>query len=157
MSLSFDFHKKATCSAYLFRDDTDVKYSFDAFNDVVFRLAKKEDFNNISRMSGDFFYDLERSIWKEGVIVFYLNDELIGAGSCQRIRDNMNYYDIGMVVAEKYRNRGIGTFIIIKLKEYCYNNNRIPVCGCWYFNYASKKTLEKAGFITKHRIIRFDF
>ena len=157
MSLCFDFHKKTACSAYLFRDNTDVKYSLSAVKDVSFRLATKEDFNSILGMSGDFFYNLRKSIFKEEVFVFYSNNELIGVGSCQKIWDSMNYYDIGMVVSEKHRNKGIGTFIIIKLKEYCYNINRIPVCGCWYFNYASKKTLEKAGFITKHRIIRFDF
>lgn len=157
MSLCFDFHKKATGSAYLFRDDTEVKDSLSAIKDVCFRLATKEDFNSIAGMSGNFFYNLGKSIFREEAFVIYSNNELIGAGSCQRIYDSLNYYDIGMVVAEKHRNKGIGTFIIIKLKEYCYNHNLIPVCGCWYYNYASKKTLEKAGFITKHRIIKFDF
>ena len=85
MSLCFDFHKKATCSAYLFRDDTDVKYSLNSIKDVCFRLATKEDFNNISGMSGNFFYNLEKSIFREEVFAFYSNDELIGAGSCQNL------------------------------------------------------------------------
>lgn len=157
MSLCFDFHKKAACSAYLFRDDTDVSHSLSTIVDINFRLATQEDFSSILKMSGDFFHNLEENIMKEEVFVFYSNNELLGAGSCKKICDSMNYYDIGMVVTEDHRNKGIGTFIIIKLREYCYNNNRIPVCGCWYFNHASKKTLEKAGFITRHRIIRFEF
>jgi GNAT superfamily N-acetyltransferase len=157
MSLCFDFHKKAACSAYLFRDETDVKYSLSASENINIRLATKEDFNSLSEISGDFFYNLEDHIKKEEVFIFYLNNELLGAGTCKKILDSMNYYDIGMVVAKKHRNKGIGTYIIIKLKEYCYNNNYTPVCGCWYFNYSSKKTLEKAGFIAKHRIIKFEF
>ena len=157
MSLCFDFHKKAACSAYLFRDDTDVKYSLSSIENISFRFAKKEDFNSLSEIGGDFFYNLEEHIRKEEVFIFHSDNELLGAGTCKKIFYSLNYYDIGMVVAEKHRNKGIGTFIIIKLKEYCYNNNQIPVCGCWYPNYASKKTLEKAGFITNHRVIRFEF
>ena len=157
MSLCFDFHKKAACSAYVFRDDTEVEYSLSSMENISFRFAKKEDFNSLSEIGGDFFYNLEEHIRKEEVFIFYSDNELLGAGTCKKIFNSLNYYDIGMVVAEKHRNKGIGTFIIIKLKEYCYNSDKIPVCGCWYPNYASKKTLEKAGFITKHRVIRFEF
>jgi GNAT superfamily N-acetyltransferase len=157
MSLCFDFHKKATCSAYVFRDVIDVKYSLRSVKNISFRFASKEDFDCLSEIGGDFFYNLKEHIRKKEVFIFYSDNELLGAGTCKKIYHSLNYYDIGMVVAEKHRNKGIGTFIIIKLKEYCYDNNLIPVCGCWYPNYASKKTLEKAGFITKHRVIRFEF
>jgi GNAT superfamily N-acetyltransferase len=126
-------------------------------------LASIEDFNNLSKINkiaegwNDFFHNLEEDIQKKEVFVFYSGNELLGAGTCKKIWHSLNYYDIGMVVAEKHRKKGIGTFIIIKLKEHCYNNKLTPVCGCWYPNYASKKTLEKAGFITKHRVIRFEF
>jgi GNAT superfamily N-acetyltransferase len=157
MSLCLDFHKKAACSAYLFRDVNDTEHLSSGSGDICFRLARKEDINSISEISGDFFYDLHEHISKEEVLIFYDKDELIGAGSCKRIWDSKNYYDIGMVVAENHRKKGIGTFIISQLKEYCYNNGLVPVCGCWYYNHASKKTLEKAGFVTRHRIIRFEF
>lgn len=162
MSLCFDFHKKAACSAYLFRDDTDVKYSLSPFENIKIRLAAKEDFDSLSQINKiaegvDFFHDLEEDIRNGEVFVFYYGNELLGAGTCKKIWHNMNHRDIGMVVAEKHRKKGIGTFIIVKLREYCHSNNLIPVCGCWYYNYESKKTLEKAGFITKHRVIRFYF
>lgn len=157
MSLCLDFHKKASSSAYLFREYADMKDSLSTIGNISYRLAVKEDYNSISAISGDFFHDLEKEILKEEVFAFYSNNELLGAGTCKRILDHMNNYDIGMVVAKEHRNKGIGTFIIVKLKEYCYNNNLNPVCGCWYFNHASKKTLERAGFITKHRIIRYEF
>lgn len=162
MSLCFDFHKKAACSAYLFRDGTDVKYSLSPFENIKIRLAVKEDFNSLSKINNiaegvNFFHNLEEDIRNEEVFIFHSDSELLGVGTCKKIWHTMNHRDIGMVVAEKHRNKGIGTFIIIKLKKYCYNNNLIPVCGCWYYNYESKKTLEKAGFIAKHRIIKFYF
>jgi GNAT superfamily N-acetyltransferase len=163
MSLCFDFHKKAACSAYVFRDDTDVEYSLIAFESISMRLATTDDFNGLSEINSiaegwdDFFYNLEEEIQKKEIFVFYSDKELLGAGTCKQTWQSKNYYDIGMVVSKKHRNKGIGTYIIIKLKEFCYSNNQIPVCGCWYPNYPSKKTLEKAGFIAKHRVIRFEF
>ena len=78
-------------------------------------------------------------------------------GHAKKIWHNRNDYDIGMIVAEKYRNQGLGTYIVTKLKEYCDRHNQVPVCACPYLNNTSKKTLEKAGFITRHRVIRFEF
>ena len=51
----------------------------------------------------------------------------------------------------------LGAYIISLIKQHCFIKDLVPVCGCDYHNYASKKTLEKAGFITKHRIVRFEF
>lgn len=162
MSLCLDFHKEAACDAYLFRDSNEVKYSLDTFENIKIRLATKEDFNSLSEINRftegvDFFYNLDEEIQKEEIFIFHLDDELLGAGTCKKICNSLDYYDIGMIVSEKYRRKGIGTYIIVKLKDYCYNNNRIPVCDCYYYNHSSKKTLEKAGFTSKHRIIRFEF
>lgn len=162
MSLCFDFHKKATCTAYLFRDDTDVKYSLSGFENIRIRLATEEDFKSLAEINRfyedvDFFYNLEKEIQKEEIFIFHSDSELLGAGTCKKICQSLNYYDIGMIVPEKYRRKGLGTYIIIKLKEHCLNNNKIPICDCYYFNYSSKKTLEKAGFLSKHRMIRFEF
>ncbi len=163
MSLCLDFKKKSSCSAYVFRDSIEVNYPLIKYDNISMRLATKEDYdslleiNKIAEGWNDFFTDLEEQIRMKEVFVFRSGDELLGAGTCKKTWQSRNYYDIGMVVASKYRNKGIGTYIILKLKEYCYSNNQIPVCGCWYPNYPSKKTLEKAGFIANHRVIRFEF
>ncbi len=162
MSLCFDYHKKASCNAYLFRDDSVISYSLSGFENIKIRLATKEDFKGLAEINRfaenvDFFYNLEDEIRKEEIFIFHSDGELLGAGTCKKICKSLNYYDIGMIVPTKYRRKGLGTYIIIKLKEYCYNNNKIPVCDCYYYNYPSKKTLEKAGFISKHRMVRFEF
>lgn len=162
MSLCADFQKRAECNAYLFRDDSEVKYSLCGFNNIGIRLANMDDIKNLSEINRfaegvDFFYNLEEEISKEEIFIFHENNELLGAGVCKKICNNLNYYDIGMIVPQKHRRRGLGTYIIIKLKEYCYGNGKIPVCDCYYYNTSSKKTLEKAGFVSKHRMIRFEF
>ena len=62
-----------------------------------------------------------------------------------------------MHVVEVYRRKGIGAYIITQLKERCYGKNLIPMACCDVENIASKKTLEKSGFITNHRILYVNF
>lgn len=157
MSLCLDFNKKAYCTAYLFREYNNKECLLSGFDNISFRLAVPEDYKNIIEISGNFFDDLKESISSGEVFVLYENSCLLGAGSCKRVCDGSNYYDIGMVVSENFRNRGLGSYIIKELRSYCCATGKLPVCGCWYYNYASRKALEKAGFITKHRIVKFEF
>jgi GNAT superfamily N-acetyltransferase len=157
MSLCLDFNKKALCSGYLFRNFVNVKNYLVGFDNICFRLANLKDSEKISDMSEDFFENLEEQILKEEIFVLYSNENLLAAGVVQKVFPSMNYYDIGMIVEKNHRGKGIGTYIITKLREICCEHNGVPICGCWYYNYASKRTLEKAGFISNHRIITFDF
>lgn len=153
----FRFLKKVSCTGYLFRDYIDSTNSLDTFENISFILANLYESKKISDIRGNFFENLDDQIAKKEIFVLYSKDILIDAGLAVKVFPSLNYYDIGMVVDEKYRNKGVGSVIITKLKEYCCCNNFIPICGCWYYNYASQKTLEKCGFISKHRILKFDF
>lgn len=62
-----------------------------------------------------------------------------------------------MFTSVVYRKKGIGKAIITKLKRLCYENGEIPICGCWYYNNNSKKTLESCGFVTKTRLLKIKF
>ena len=60
-----------------------------------------------------------------------------------------------MWVNSAFRNKGYATRIIANLKGYCLKNNIFLTCGCDIDNIASKKTLEKNGFISKHDLLEF--
>ncbi len=162
MSLCHDFQKAAEGSAYLFRDYNKITSFGAQFDNITFRLAEIGDYHRLEELNQitedvDFFHDLKEDISNQEVFVFLKEDQLLGAGTIKKIWKDQNYRDIGMVVAKDQRKKGIGTFILVKLKEYCDDHELIPVCGCWYYHYSSKKTLEKAGFISKHRVIHFTF
>ncbi|HEY5562295.1 MAG TPA: GNAT family N-acetyltransferase [Clostridiaceae bacterium] len=160
MSLCLDFHKKSSCTAYLFRDYIRADYSLIGYDNLSFEVLKHEDINSVLEISGNFFKDpdeLEKYIAEKEVHVLYSNNIILGVGLCTRIISHQVYHDVGMVVSKEHRNKGIGTYIIGNLIEFCCNLNLIPVCGCWYYNYASKRVLEKSGFTALHRMVRFDF
>jgi len=60
---------------------------------------------------------------------------------------NRPYGDIYMEVAEAHRRRGYGAYLVQEIKRACYELGGIPACRCNVNNVASRKTLQKAGFV----------
>ena len=59
---------------------------------------------------------------------------------------NPPYGDIFMEVAEPFRGRGIGSFLVQELKRTCYEGGYVPAARCNPANIASRRTLQRAGF-----------
>lgn len=60
---------------------------------------------------------------------------------------NPPYGDLYMKVAEPFRRRGLGAFLVQELKRICYEQGKIPAARCRPANIPSRKTLQKAGFV----------
>jgi len=60
---------------------------------------------------------------------------------------NRPYGDIWMEVADTFRGRGFGTYLVQELKRICYEGGSVPCARCNTGNVASRKTLQKAGFV----------
>ena len=66
---------------------------------------------------------------------------------------NRPYGDIYMAVAEGERRRGYGAYLVQELKRNCYGGGSIPGARCNPKNVASRKTLQKAGFVPRGSIL----
>jgi GNAT superfamily N-acetyltransferase len=60
---------------------------------------------------------------------------------------NRPYGDIYMGVNESFRRRGFGSYLVQELKRICYALGAIPCARCSPTNAASRKTLQRAGFV----------
>jgi GNAT superfamily N-acetyltransferase len=60
---------------------------------------------------------------------------------------NRPYGDIYMDVHEPFRQRGFGSYLVQELKRVCYALGAIPCARCNPTNVASRKTLQRAGFV----------
>ena len=67
---------------------------------------------------------------------------------------NRPYGDIYMKVAEPFRRRGLGSYIVQELKKICYGMGNIPCARCNTSNIISRKTLQKAGFVPCAHILK---
>jgi GNAT superfamily N-acetyltransferase len=60
---------------------------------------------------------------------------------------NRPYGDIYMEVAESFRRRGLGSYLVQELKRESYQLGAIPCARCDPTNIASRQTLQRAGFV----------
>jgi GNAT superfamily N-acetyltransferase len=66
---------------------------------------------------------------------------------------NPPYGDVYMDIEEPFRRRGFGAYLVQELKRQAYEIGSIPAARCKRDNRASRKTLEKAGFVPYAHIL----
>jgi GNAT superfamily N-acetyltransferase len=81
---------------------------------------------------GEWVLEVEGVIAAKGGILFHYNRP---------------YGDIYMEVAEPFRKRGLGAYLVQELKRLCYELGAVPGARCNPGNIASRRTLQRAGFV----------
>jgi GNAT superfamily N-acetyltransferase len=74
-------------------------------------------------------------------------DRKVAAAGGVLFHYNRPYGDIYMKVVELFRRRGFGAYLVQELKRICYEHGNVPAARCNRTNVASRKTLQKAGFV----------
>jgi GNAT superfamily N-acetyltransferase len=78
--------------------------------------------------------------------VVTLNGTIAGAGGVL-YHYNRPYGDIYMKIAEPFRGRGLGAYLVQELKRACRAGGSVPAARCNIGNLASRRTVQKAGFV----------
>lgn len=103
---------------------------------AIFRCATPDDASQILAheldSGADWVVVVEGTIAATGGILFHYNRP---------------YGDIYMKVAEPFRRRGLGSYLVQELKRVCYEQGNVPAARCNRTNIGSRKTLQKAGFV----------
>jgi hypothetical protein len=154
--LCMDKHVKVNIQAYFF-EETDRKVRPAKYSREMLKLATLDDLTEIKEITGDFVDKHEDRIRNKELYILRDGKEFLGMGI---IFDNIimkNCKATGMFTNEKYRQKEVGRSIILLLRDMCHEVGAIPLPGCWYYNYNSKRTLESCGYISKTRLLRIDF
>lgn len=109
-----------TSEKIVFEDKLTTAYSLDG---VLLRRREAD---------GDWALEVDCSVAATGGILYHYNRP---------------YGDIYMEVAEPFRLRGFGCYFVQEMKRICYELGSIPCARCNPENVASRKTLQKAGFV----------
>lgn len=163
-SLCLDTQVHIALHSYLFHDHKRVELSAKPGQSRI-RKAKAEEFETLLH-----FYQantagsdewiapfLHERLDREELFVLYDQQTLVATGECIPSQTQLPYADLGMVVAQAYRGQGLGSSMLIQLKEHCYATGWKPICSCAADNYASKKAIEKAGFLSEQRMVEIAF
>lgn len=156
LSLAIDKDFSLKKQAYFFQDSrTDIPGN-GLPDGEVFRLAHQGDLQHIQHVCGNFLDHYEQKIADGEIFTYYRGSVLLGIGVVKKSRLFAELASIGMFANEAYRKQGIGRTILFQLKKWCQVNGITPISGCWYYNEASKRTLESAGMITKTRLLNIE-
>ncbi len=172
LSYCLDHQLGVAVRSYLFQDHKRVEPILNGYPLAQFGLALPVDAERLATFYGqnNEFEDTEaitkgfgnrlnyaKSLIDRGQVFILVNEnELIGIGECRISVSQAPYADLGMITDKRQRLRGIGVYILAKLKQYCYERGATPICSCAADNLPSRKTIEKAGFITQHRLLDID-
>ena len=90
--------------------------------------------------------------------LFVLPDEdrWLGLGELRRSDTQTGVADVGMMVAPAHRGRGLATSILARLRAACESESLRAICSTTAENVAAQKAILKAGFRSRHRIIRVE-
>jgi GNAT superfamily N-acetyltransferase len=127
------FAPRASSESVLFHDKLTSSYSPAG---AKVRRATLEDAAQV--VSRDLDSDAHWIVEVEG--------EIAGTGDIL-FHYNRPYGDIYMKTAEPFRRRGFGSYLVQELKRICYEGVNVPAARCNTQNIASRKTLQKAGFV----------
>lgn len=121
------------------------------------KVATAEDEPVIRELSGDLFGDVRKRIECGELFVTERAGLSVGFGVLAKSQFERSVASIGMFTLEPFRGAGVGAATIALLMSECSRRGVRAVAGCWYYNHASKKTLERAGMTTKTRLLRVEY
>ena len=128
------FARNVTSESILFHDRLTTHHT--PPQNAVLRRTTPGDAARIAEQklddSADWLLEVDQKIVATGGILFHYNRP---------------YGDIYMAVAEPWRRRGLGSYLVQELKRTCYENGDVPAARCNFRNLPSRRTLQKAGFV----------
>jgi len=84
-------------------------------------------------------------------------NKILATGECRLSDSQPECADVGMVVKNKNRKKGLGTKVLSELVKIALDNKRKPICSTAVDNIASQKAIERAGFYNSHTIFKMSF
>lgn len=86
-----------------------------------------------------------------------LGDDWLGVGEFRRSDSQPGVVDLGMMVAAEWRGRGWATEILRRLARLALKEGLRPICSTTEGNVASRRAIERAGFVARQRVLDFRF
>ncbi len=95
-------------------------------------------------------------ILRDRVSVLERDGGFLGIGLLTRVWSTRSEHDVGVMVHPDHRGLGHASFILRTLKRRCLDRGWRPTAGCATENVASSRALQRAGFVSRHSLIRLD-
>jgi GNAT superfamily N-acetyltransferase len=155
LSHALDDYRQLAKQAYFFQANGPLRD--EVASNYEMRLAIPDDVAVLREETEDFFAPLEERIASGELLITMRNARTVGFGVLVPSLLQEAVASIGMFTIPAFRGQGVGTATISLLMDECRKRGRRPVAGCWYYNHGSKRTLERAGMVSRTRLLKIDF
>ncbi|MEZ8238942.1 GNAT family N-acetyltransferase [Vibrio splendidus] len=89
---------------------------------------------------------------------YWESDDILATGECRKFDEHQTQFaDLGMIVAQEERGKGLATRVIHSLKQHANSQGLEAMCSTESSNIGAQKAITRAGLSSKHRILQFDF
>lgn len=156
LGLALDDFVKIEKGAYFFVDGP-LRQTRPLDKPLTYRPAQPADLDSIRSANEDFLDDPGEELEKGQLHVGLLGAEIVALGLIVKSQLLDGYASIGIFTREAHRRQGIATRTVDYLRSTCRTQGLTPIAGCWYYNEASRQTLEASGMIVSSRLLRFAF
>lgn len=159
LSCCYGYQTSSRVIGILFREYSEPS-TLTSAPEISIRRAQMTDEARIIAANEEVFdhpEEVKEYIQGEQIFLFEIGNDLAGFGIYSQVFPERKDYDIGMLIVPEYRHKGYGSFIINYLVKFCQQSGWSFSAGCAKENIASRKCLEKAGFVTRHRLLEFTF
>jgi GNAT superfamily N-acetyltransferase len=156
LSHAIDDYRQLLKQAYFFEVQPSGSAAVEA-GAYSLRVATGENEGAIREQSGHLFGDVGKRIESGELFVTDRAGVSVGFGILAKSPFQRSVASIGMFTLEQFRGAGVGTATIALLVGECSRRSMRAVAGCWYYNHASKRTLERAGMTTKTRLLKVEY
>jgi len=153
LSHVLDTSRKIENQAYFFRLSEEAFAGVEINRNLCLEVALTHEVEMIKELSGDFFENLPEQVKRGEIFIGRMDDQVVSFGIIEKSKLYESVASTGMFVVENHRQGGLGKSTIGLLIEHLKNQGITPIAGCWYYNHNSKKTLQKAGYYSKSRLL----
>ena len=164
LSLCMDRNAGVKINSYLYTQIKSVDFD-KPIKSIYSKLAKPEDLEAVLTynkdkvgLDGDWQTEYyKKLIPNEELMLYFADDEIIGAGEMRPSKSSNKYANIGMSVSKDYRRKKIGTYILTQMRAYANSRELTAICSTTAENIASQRAIIKCGFYAYHRILTVRF
>jgi predicted acetyltransferase len=105
----------------------------------------------------DTFGYTENLVARKEIFMLKELNTIVATSECRMSDSQPGIADIGLIVNEKYRGKGIGTRILKQQVNSVLKAGSRPICSTTLDNIASRKAIEKSGFYCSNIIFDINF
>ncbi len=165
LSLCLDVNDSVTVHTYMYEVHTETPASHPAAAGLDFRLTQTAELDRVVAFQEscvDSKQDLTgwlqeysaNLIQRRELHVLCREDDWLALGECRRSDTQDGVADLGMMVGPANRREGWATYVLALLRAQCATQHLRAICSTRVENVGAQKAIVRAGFMSRHRIMK---